>query len=79
MANFLRSFSTIDRRSVSEVDSRSHESDLVEHEKVEDPENWNPPALNSKEIYPVPMLFKLSKKAYFKEVELKIRIKGPSV
>lgn len=79
MANFLRSFSTIDRRSVSKVDSRSLESNLVEHEKVEDPENWNSPALNLKEIYPSLMLFKLTKKAYFKEVELKIRIKAPSV
>ena len=79
MAKFLRSFSTNDNKSVSEIENRSLETDLEEHEKVEDPENWNPPALDTKEIYPVPMMFKLTKKAYFKEVELKFRIKGPSV
>lgn len=78
-SKFLRSFSTIDKRSISEVENRSVESDLNEHEQVEDPESWNPPALDTKEIYSVPMMFKLSKKYYFKEVEVKIRIKGPHV
>jgi len=45
----------------------------------EDPESWNPPALDTKEVYPVPLMFKLSKKYYFKEVEIKVRIKGPFV
>jgi len=66
MARFLRSFSTIDKRSISEVESRSIESDVNEHEQVEDPESWNPLALDTKEVYPVPMMFKLSKKYYFK-------------
>lgn len=79
MANFLRSFSHIDRRSVSKVDCWSLESDSVEHEKVEDPESWNLPILSSKEVYPIPYLFSLSKKVWLKEVELKIKISGPSV
>jgi len=39
MAKFLRSFSTIDKKFVSEIENRSLETDLEEHEKVEDPEN----------------------------------------
>ena len=54
MANLLRSFSSIDRKVITEVSSRSSESESIEnenHELVEDPENWTPPALNSTDIY----------------------------
>lgn len=51
MSNFLRLFSNIVQWIVSEVDSRSIENDHIEHEKVEDPENWNPLVLSSNEIY----------------------------
>ena len=76
MSNFLRSFSNIDRCTIFEVDFYSIESDHIEHERVEDPESWNPPILSSKEIYQVPSMFSLSRKNWLKEVELKIKISG---
>jgi len=82
MANLLRSFSTIDRKVITEVSSRSHESEIDEnenHEVVEDPANWNPPALHATDIYKLPMTFVLKRKSFLKEVEITIKISGPAV
>ena len=83
MANFIRSFSSIDRKVITEVSSRSNESeDHVEndnHEIVEDPTMWTPPTLNSTDIYKLPMTFLFKKKNFLKEVEITIKISGPSV
>lgn len=82
MANFLRSFSSIDRKVISEVASRTVESEVSEndkHEEVEDPAQWTPPALHATDIYKLPMTFILKKKNFLKEVEITIKISGPSV
>lgn len=79
MTNLHRSFSTIERRLVSEIDSRSVEQDsdpTQEHEIVENPETWNPPVLHATDIY----IYKTSisyifrKKVLLKVVEVKIKI-----
>ena len=62
MAHFLRSFSSIDRKVITEVSSRSVETELNEnenHEIVEDPSKWTPPALHATDIYKLPMTFVL--------------------
>lgn len=84
MANLLRSFSSIDRKVITEVSSRSTESESVDnenqnHEIVEDPEHWTPPSLNSTDIYKLPMTFLFRKKNFLKEVEITIKISGPAV
>lgn len=84
MAKFLRSFTTVERKVINEVSSRSVESEVPEsenekHEVVEDSSKWTPPELHSTEIYKLPMTFLLKKKNFLKEVEITIKISGPSV
>jgi len=82
MANLLRSFSSIDRKVITEVSSRSVESETAEnenHEIVENPANWTPPALHATDIYKLPMTFVLKRKNFLKEVEITIKISGPSI
>jgi len=82
MANLFSSFSSIDRKVISEVSSRSVESEVPENEKhevVEDPANWTPPVLHATDIYKLPMTFILKRKTFLKEVEITIKISGPSV
>ena len=78
MANLLRSFSNIDRKIVSEVASRSVESE-ESHDVVDNPENWNPPSLHATDIYKLPMSFVFKSKSFLKEVEVTIKISGPAV
>jgi len=81
MAHLLRSFSSIDRKVITEVSSRSVETELNEnenHEIVEDPSKWTPPALHATDIYKLPMTFVLKRKTFLKEVEITIKISSPS-
>jgi len=76
MANLLQSFSSIDRKVITEVSSRSVESEKNEnesHEVVEDPANWTPPVLHATDIYKIPMTFVLKRKTFLKEVEITIK------
>lgn len=79
MSCLLRSFYSIDRWTVTEVDSRSTKLNHLDHEKIEDPETWNPPILTSEELYKVPSVFNISKKILLKQVELRIKISSPSI
>ena len=81
MANLLLSFSTIDRKIINEVASRAVESDdpNESHESVENPKTWNPPSLHVTDVYKLPMSYVFKKKSFLKEVEVTIKISGPSV
>ena len=74
MANLLsRTFSRVDKRTI-EVSSREHES---EDQALVDPSTWNPPALHASDIYKTEGKF-LKKKLFLKEVELTVKISGPT-
>ena len=77
MAKFLsRSFTSVDKRTV-EISNRSLESE--QDQATVDPSNWNPPALHATDIYkPEGGLSFLKKKLLLKEVELNVKISGPS-
>ena len=77
MAKFLaRSFSYVDKRTI-EISNHSLESES--NQAIVDPCTWNPPALHATDIYKSErgMPF-LKKKLLLKEVELTVKISGPS-
>lgn len=82
MANLLRSFSTIDRKVITEVSARSLESDMEPtetHEAIENTESRNPRDLHATDIYKMPLSFVFKRKSFLKEVKVTIKISGPSV
>lgn len=82
MSNLLCSFSTIDHKVITEVSSRSHESEIdnaKNHKVVETPANRNPPALYATDVYKIQMSFVLKRKSFLKEVEVTIKSSGPVV
>jgi len=82
MANLLCSFSSIDRKIITEVSSRAVKFDLESteaHEAIEHPKKWNPPALHATNIYKVPLSYAFNIIFFLKEVEVTIKISGPAV
>ncbi|MCY6488381.1 hypothetical protein, partial [Actinobacillus pleuropneumoniae] len=67
MANLLRSFSSIDRKIITEVSSRATESDLEStetHEDIENPESGNAPSLRATDVYKIPLSYSFKRKSF---------------
>jgi hypothetical protein len=75
LSRISRSLSLVEKRRVEEVNTRTYELDLPE---VENPQDWNPPKLESSEVYKSQPLDKLRRKILIKETELRIKIAGPN-